>query len=329
MIRRVPGWLRAVVLVTVIAGVGVMVWSRGRTPEIPDGIAWGNGRLEATEVRIATKRAGRIVELNVDEGDTVEANQVVARLDAEDLEAQLREAEARVHAAHSERNQAAAVVTQRSTEHALAVKDFGRTAELRRQGLISQQVFDEGQTREQMAAAALEAARALLVHAEASIPAVEAQVARVKADLADTVLMSPVNGRVLYRLAEPGEVLPPGGQVLTVVDLSDVFMTVFLPMRDAGRVPIGAEARIVLDAEPEAAIPATLSFVAPTAQFTPKEVETRNEREKLMFRAKVRVQPKAVSTRLAQVKTGLPGVAYIRIDGDGRWPERVASQDER
>jgi HlyD family secretion protein len=104
-------------------------------------------------------------------------------------------------------------------------------------------------------------------------------------------------------------------------------MTIFLPMRDAGRVPIGAEARIVLDAEPDVVLPATLSFVAPTAQFTPKEVETRSERDKLVFRAKVRVDPNAVTGRLASIKTGLPGIAYIRIDADSEWPDRVVQRE--
>jgi HlyD family secretion protein len=101
-------------------------------------------------------------------------------------------------------------------------------------------------------------------------------------------------------------------------------MTIFLPMRDAGRVPIGAEARVVLDAQPETPLSATLSFVSPVAQFTPKEVETQNEREKLMFRAKIRIDPKELVGRLASIKTGLPGVAYIRIDADGAWPDLLA-----
>jgi HlyD family secretion protein len=99
-----------------------------------------------------------------------------------------------------------------------------------------------------------------------------------------------------------------------------VYVTVFLPARDATRVAIGAEARIVLDAEPHAPIAARLSFVAPAAQFTPKEVETRSEREKLTFRAKVSVNPGALEGRVAEIKTGLPAMAYVRIDPDAPWP---------
>jgi HlyD family secretion protein len=324
MARSRSRWIKAAGVVALVAIGGAVAWSRLQKPELPDGFASGNGRLEATEVVIATKRPGRTLEVLVEEGDAVESGQIVARIAAEDLEAERRNAEARLQAAREEHNRAEAVVAQRDTELALAAKEFERTAELSRRGLVATQTFDEDHTRKQMAAAALQAARAQTLLAQASIQAAAAQVERVKADLADTVLTSPVSGRVLYRLAEPGEVLPAGGRLLTVLDLSDVYMIIFLPMRDASRAPIGAEARIVLDAQPEIAIPGTLTFVAPVAQFTPKEVETRNEREKLMFRAKVRVDPKALDGRLASVKTGLPGMAYIRIDATGGWPAPLA-----
>jgi HlyD family secretion protein len=315
--------MKAAAVVLLFAVAAAAAWSRLQKPGLPDGFAAGNGRLEAKEIVIGTKRAGRILEVLADEGDAVERGQVLARLAAEDLEAERRDAQARLEAARQEEYQAAAVVAQRETELALAVKEFARTRELSRQGFVARQTFDELEGRTRVAEAALQAARAEGERAQASLQAAAAGIERVEADLADTVLRAPVSGRVLYRLAEPGEVLPAGGRVLTVLDPSDVYMTIFLPMRDAGRAPIGAEARIVLDAEPEVAIPATLTFVAPVAQFTPKEVETQSEREKLMFRAKVRVDPRDLDGGPGGVKTGMPGMAYIRIDAAGAWPERL------
>ncbi len=98
-------------------------------------------------------------------------------------------------------------------------------------------------------------------------------------------------------------------------------MTVFLPTGQAGRVRVGSEARIVLDATPEYRISAQVSFVAARAQFTPKAVETRSEREKLMFRVKVRIDPALLSEHIEKVKTGVPGVVYLRLDDDIDWPE--------
>ena len=135
------------------------------------------------------------------------------------------------------------------------------------------------------------------------------------------MLLSPITGRVLYRLAEPGEVLGPGGKALTIVNLQDVYMEIFLPSEQAAAVRVGAEARLTVDALPGRAAPAYVSFVSPEAQFTPKEVETRTEREKLMFRVKVRIDPDLLARHLEKVKTGVPGVAYVRLDPSAEWPE--------
>jgi HlyD family secretion protein len=121
-------------------------------------------------------------------------------------------------------------------------------------------------------------------------------------------------------------VLPPGGKVLTVVDPTDVYMYVFLPEALAGKVPLGAPARITLDALPEVVVPATVTFVADKAQFTPKDVETRAEREKLMFRVKVQIDAELVRGHEAMVKPGLPGVAYVQLDSAAQWPHYLQAK---
>ena len=110
------------------------------------------------------------------------------------------------------------------------------------------------------------------------------------------------------------------------MDLSDVYMTFFLPETVAGRVALGSEARIILDAAPQYVIPATVSFVASTAQFTPKTVETVSERQKLMFRIKVQIAPQLLQKHLQQVKTGLPGVAWVKLDAQQPWPAALQTQ---
>jgi len=316
------GKIALVALGVVAVAAAAVVRSRLRAPAMPEGLAWGNGRIEATQVDIATKRPGRVAEILADEGDEVTAGQIVARMDARDLDADLREAQARLSVARAEMNHAAALVTQQQSAHDLARKAFGRSSALQRDGIVARESYDEALSREQTTQATLRAAEAATAQAEAAVGAAVARVERIEADLADTVLVSAVAGRVLYRLAEPGEILPAGGRVLVVLDMDDVYMTVFLSMHDAGRVPIGAPARIVLDSQPEMPLPATLSFVAPGAQFTPKEVETRSEREKLVFRAKVRLDAGLSEDQRARLKAGLPGVAWVRIDANAPWPEK-------
>jgi HlyD family secretion protein len=133
---------------------------------------------------------------------------------------------------------------------------------------------------------------------------------------------------VQYRVAEPGEVLPAGGVVLNLIDLTDVYMTFFLPTAQAGRVALGAEARLVLDALPDRVIPARISFVADVAQFTPKTVETAEERAKLMFRIKAQVDPELLQRHLSQIKTGLPGMAYVRLDPATPWPDALRTNPQ-
>jgi HlyD family secretion protein len=128
---------------------------------------------------------------------------------------------------------------------------------------------------------------------------------------------------VLYRLAEPGEVLAAGGKALTLLNLDDMFMTIYLPTDRAGQVALHGEARILLDALPGQPIPATVSFVAPKAQFTPREVETRTEREKLMFRIKVKADPAWLAAHRDLAKGGMPGVAYVRLDANTAWPANL------
>jgi HlyD family secretion protein len=315
-------WL-AILIVAGLAVAGVLLWQTLNKQQLPEGFASGNGRIEAIEIDIATKLAGRLESVLAEEGDMVEAGQVVARMDTKSLGAQLRTAQARVRQAQRERDHAVAIVRQRKSECSLAEKQLARSRAMRRRdpGAISQEQIDHDITAVETARAACAAAEAQLANTDAAIEAAAAEVERISADIDDSTLKAPRSGRVLYRLAEPGEVLAAGGKIITVLDLTDVYMTLFLPTDQAGRVSIGAEARIIFDAAPHLVIPATVSFVAPEAQFTPKEVETRDERDKLMFRIKARIDPALLRQHIEKVKTGVPGVAYVRLDGDLPWPE--------
>jgi HlyD family secretion protein len=126
---------------------------------------------------------------------------------------------------------------------------------------------------------------------------------------------------VLYRLAEPGEVLGPGGKALTIVNLDDVYMEIFLPSEQAAALKSGADARITVDYEPNAAAAAYVSFVSPEAQFTPKQVETKSEREKLMFRVKIQIPPDLVTHYIERIKTGVRGVGYVKVSPAATWPQ--------
>ena len=315
-VRNLVFWVLAL---AVLAGGAYYIYQH-RPAGLPAGFASGNGRLEATEVDVATKIAGRLAELGPREGDWVESGSVVGRLDADDLRAQLRAAEAQVVQAQKAVDETRAGVRKSKADATLAGKTLKRSEELVGRGFISRNKLDSDQTGMEGAMAGMAQASSRVAEAEAAVATAQARVDSLRATLNDTSLKAPISGRVLYRLAEAGEVLAAGGKALTLLDLSDMYMTVYLPTDKAGQVALGAEARIVLDALAEQAIPATVSFVAPKAQFTPREVETRSEREKLMFRIKLRADPAWLAAHRDLAKGGMPGVAYVRLDANAAWP---------
>lgn len=306
--------LAAIVLGAMAAGY--VVWTRQTANAVPQGFVMANGRLEAQEIDIAAKYSGRLVEVTIQEGDDVAAGAVIARLDSDELNAAIAHAEAQLQAARHEQEAAAHSVTERESQLTFTSQELERTKFLSERGYATGELLDKRRSDRQAAEAAHNLAVSQLRRSENAVKAADAEIRRLRAQLDQTVLKAPRNARVLYRLAVPGEVLAAGGKVATLVDLADMRMTVFLAGPDAGAVAIGDESRIVLDALPGRPIPARVTFVSPTAQFTPKTVETQDERTKLVFRIKANV----VDPRGAPLKSGMPGVAYFRLDGHKEWP---------
>jgi HlyD family secretion protein len=309
-----------VAVAIVVAAGGVIAWLVLSKPALPPGFAGVNGRLEAKQVDIATKYPGRIKEVLAEEGDTVDEGQVVATMDTEPLEAELRNAEAKIREAEDNRRTALAEVVVKKAELAYSDKQYKRSKELVVRGAVSEQERDIDLAHRDTSQAALLGAQAQAVRTQSAIDAATAEAERIKAEIKDSVLKAPIRGRVQNRLAEPGEVLPAGGKVLALVDLSDVYMYLFLPEAVAGKVPLGAEARIVLDAAPEYPIRAVVSYVSPSAQFTPKTVETAEERHNLTFRVKLQLDKKKLRQFEPFVKVGIPGMGYVRFDNSAEWP---------
>ncbi len=347
--RLHTGWI--VLAGGVVIVVVSLLWRSLNDNDLGDSIAASNGRMEAVEIHIATRNPGRVEKILVNEGDFVSAGQVLAKMDTAVLEAQRREADAqmqqaligievarsRVAQGEAELAAAQAVVAQREAQLRAAEKRLARSRELAAKGSTPQQVLDDdlaaaegfraalAAASAQVAAAeaALGTARSQVVAARVAVEAMRGTIARITADIEDSLLDAPRDGRVQYRVAQPGEVLAAGGVVLNLVDLGDVYMTFFLPTEAAGRLTLGSEARLIFDAAPRYVVPGEVSFVADVAQFTPKTVETESERQKLMFRVKVRIDPELLRRYSRSVKTGLPGMAYVKLDAEADWPEQL------
>jgi HlyD family secretion protein len=294
-----------------------------RGEKLPPGIAKSNGRIEATQVDVSSKYAGRLTDVSVEEGSDVTQGQVVARISSPEQEAQLRSAQADVQRSKDLLRSAEAEISARQSALDYAKSDFERGAELVKTQIITKQTYEQRKRNFEAADAALKGVLAQRDQALSAIKSAEAQVERIESILSDMTLVSPRLGRVQYQLARNGEVIAAGAPILTILDLTDVYMTIFLPGADVAKLDIGGEARIVLDAVTDLVIPANVSFVAADAQFTPKTVETKDERTKLMFRVKLKIDPQLLQSAYKRVKTGLRGMGFVRTNASTEWPEEL------
>lgn len=319
--RRSTKTILLVLILLLVAGFGVWRWWQGQQSELPEGIVSGNGRIESDQVDITAKSAGRVRELLAKEGDLVAAGQVLVRIDTAELQAERAKYVADQASEQASMLEAKATVAQRRAELALKEENLRRALTVIQTGGISEQSRDEARSERDSAKAVLEAALKSVTASERSIDAAQALIDQIDAQISDTALTTPVKGRVLYKLANTGEVVGAGGKVLTIVDLSEIYMEIYLPLQQAMQVPIGSQARIQFDGV-DFAVPAKVSFVSPDAQYTPKQVETRSERDKLVFRVKLRIPPSLIDRHIDMVKTGARGVGYVRLgENPPDWPE--------
>jgi HlyD family secretion protein len=312
-------WIFLAAAVAGVAFLGYRYW-KVQQSSLPKGFASGNGRLEAKLVDVAAKEPLRVKEILVDEGDLVKPGQVLVQLDTITLDAELATAKANVAAAQERLAIANASIVRAKSEIDLAKIEVERARKLVEERAGSQREYDIRKTKLETTTASLAEEEAKLKTAMQEVEVAQANVATIQTRINDATLKSPVLGRVLYRLAEVGEVLAPGGKALTLVNLKDVYMEIFLPSEQAAKVKIGAEARMMGDNASGRVVAGYVTFVSPEAQFTPKQVETRSERDKLMFRVKIKMPEELVSSYIEYIKTGIRGVGYVKLDESAVWP---------
>jgi len=346
MKKRIQLWVGLVVALCVAFWLYNVI--ANRKPYDPDKFVMGNGRIEATEVTISSKLAGRVEKIYIGEGDLVTKGQKLVEMQTDELRADLARAKAALAEAEAAAKEAEITISVKVAEVAAAKggvaekKSLVRGAENKVNRYKSTQKGAVPLTDIEDAEAALQKFNAQLMSAEASakcaevevesaksrldvckanIEAKKAEVARIEVDIKDSTLVAMHDGRIQYRIAQLGEMVGVGAGVLNLVDLTDVYMTLFIPEKLVGHVAQGAECRIVLDCNKKYPIPANISYISSIAQFTPKTVETEVEREKLMFRVRARIPSELLKQYIEYARTGLPGVAYVRLDPEAEWPD--------
>ncbi|WP_151709188.1 HlyD family secretion protein [Acinetobacter brisouii] len=317
---------KVLVIVAVAVLIGVAVWMNYKSKnQLPEGFATSNGRLELQRLDVATLYAGRVQQLLVNEGDSVKENAVLAELSSEQSNSQVMAAEAGKDRAKETVVRAAAEVSARQQQQKVAKLDLENTRQLYQQALVSKAELDRRQAAYDAEVAAVHAAQAAQAEATAAVGQAQAQIHSADSTHQDMLIRAPKAGRVEYRIAEVGNVLAAGSKVVTLLDPSDVTMTVFLPTNTVGKLKVGDDARIVLDGL-NAVFPAKIKFIADQAQFTPKYVETADEREKLMYKVKLAI-PSEIALRYNQLlKGGMTGNGYVRLNSRANWPKQWAIQ---
>ncbi|BBD77339.1 HlyD family secretion protein [Hydrogenophilus thermoluteolus] len=286
-------------------------WLRGQTAEH---VPIGNGRLELRQYDLASKIPGKVISVTVREGDWVEKDQLLVTLDSNELKAQREALEAQVTVAERAYAEAQAARRKAAADLELARASYQRTQELRQQKFASADQLDRARTAWINAQTALDLAEKRVALAAAQVDAAKAQLNVIDSKLADTQVLSPIAGRVLKRYVLPGEVVPAGATLISLVDPLDLYIDIFLTPAQMRDVALGQPAEIAPEGWPaDRVIPARVVFVSPEAQFTPKFVETADERAKLSFRVRVAADAQWLAQHRDALFGGLPAVARILV----------------
>lgn len=313
--KKIKKILTAITIIAIILAISFFVYTKLIIRE--NGyILKGNGRIEGREIAIATKFSGRITELKVDEGDTVKKGDLLAVIDSRSLAANIDAQKAKLIEIEKQILATEAEIKATESDIKFFTTEVKRTKTLMKQNFSSQLEMDRNTNNLEKSQARLLSLEANKNALEASYKSLEASIQAKEIDLGDMKIYSPSNGVILYKLAENGEMLGPNGRIFIMYNPDELYMTIYMPSEKAGKVKLGEKAFVKLDAYSNKTFPAKVTFVAENAEFTPKEVETQQERQKLVFRIKLTLEDN--SNR--EAKPGMPGDGYVKLDSTKDWP---------
>ncbi|KND83174.1 hemolysin D [Aggregatibacter actinomycetemcomitans serotype b str. SCC4092] len=299
----------------IIGAVGFAIWkNRQLQASELNGIAAVNGRLELKRLDIATLYPGRVEEILVQESNEVKRNQPLARLSSSISQAQ-------VSAAQAQKKRAEESVARQQQVNVTKL-ELNNAQKLRLDNLISSSELEHRQAAYKASLAAVNTTQAAKAEAQAAVAQAQAQLEQAQSQNTDMLIKAPKDGRVEYQIAEVGNVLGAGGKVVSLLDPTDTYINVFLTAPQMNQLKLGDEARIVIDGM-DAVFPANITFIANNAQFTPKSVETTEERAKLMFKVKLQLPVDIALKYKLLLKGGMTGLGYVKYDQQAQWPAQL------
>lgn len=313
---RMRSWVWTPVVLVAIAAGSYAAYRWLSPPILADGFLYGGGRIEGTEVTVASEVSARVIESFLVEGSVVEKGQVLVRLDAKDLRTQLERLLAEREAAGRARERLRRDLGTARHHVANLRVDDERYAALARDGRISAQRRDEAANALAEAVGRAAGLESSLVQAGDRIAAADKTVDLARSQLDKASISAPLTGTVLAKSIEPGEYATPGRPIATLVDLTQVEVKIYVPEKDIGRLKLGNDARIRADAFPDRLVPGTVTRIDQQAQFTPRDIHVPDERTRLVFGVTL-----AVDNPSGLLKPGMPVDAWVRWDAEANWPE--------
>jgi HlyD family secretion protein len=320
------------------------IWPAGCAKETKSDTPRVSGQVEATEVQVAPEVGGRVLDIPVFEGDRIKKGELIATLDTRDVDLALRRAEAEraqadaqlrlllagsrpedISQAEAQVTAASGEVSASQTELAAAEADLQRFEKLLQSNSGSQKQRDDAATRRDVARDRLASARGRetaaregaarlragarreeVDGARARLAAVDAQIASIQKNKADATVLAPIDGVISERLLDPGEMAPPRAPIVVLTDLDHAWAEVFVDEPQVPRIKLGQPATVITDAGNR--IPGKVSFISTKAEFTPRNVQTAEDRSKLVYRVKI-----AVDNHQGVLKQGMPVEAEIPL----------------
>lgn len=311
-------WLWMLAVVGLVAVGSYVAFISLRADELPEGFLYGNGYIEGTEVTVSAEVPGRVVESHVEEGRPIRRGELLVHLDDTELRVRLEQARAEAEAIRRERKTLAQELGTAQHHRATAQADLERYRALRRTNTATEQQLRAAEDRVEEAHGQIRVLEARSAQVEARVEAAERQVEWLKVQLEKTRVTAPIDGTVLIRGIEVGELATPGRAVAVLVDLARLELKVYIPERDIGKVKLGDPARVQIDAFPDRYFDAAVTRVDPRAQFTPRDIHMPEERVRTVFGVTL-----ALANGGGYLKPGMPADAWVRWDPAAVWPERL------
>lgn len=311
-------WLWTLIGMIGLAAISYILFLWLLPPALPEGIFYGNGRIEATEVTVSAEVGGRVLESALVEGRTVQKNDLLVRLDETDLNTRLKQAEANATAAQRAQAQIEQQIVTARHHLQTADADFARYRKLRETGNVSLQMLDRAANQQREARGQVETLAASRAQAAASREAAQHEAALLRSQAGKTVIRAPSAGTILTKGIEAGELAAPGRTIAVLADLARIEFRIYVPESEIGKIKLNDPARVRVDAFPQRHFEARVARVDQRAQFTPKDVHMPDERARLVFGVVL-----AVDNPEDYLKPGMPADAWVRWKPEASWPEKL------